>query len=53
LASTLTFVYNSFGNSGKVVTAEEVKALRGQPDLDAPGQQTQLAHAPEEKSPFE
>src|ERR1035438_6615145 len=29
IANALTFVYNSFGNSGKEVTPEEVNALRG------------------------
>ncbi len=53
IANALTFVYNSFGNSGKVVTPDEVHALRGQPDANAPGQQTVASHAPEEKSPFE
>lgn len=31
IASALTYVYNSFGNSGKDVTADQVKALRAQP----------------------
>ncbi len=31
IASVLTFVYNSFGNSGLEVTPEEVKAVRAQP----------------------
>jgi mono/diheme cytochrome c family protein len=31
IANVLTFVYNSFGNSGLEVTPEEVKALRSQP----------------------
>lgn len=31
IANALTFVYNSFGNSGLEVTPEEVKALRSQP----------------------
>jgi mono/diheme cytochrome c family protein len=52
IASALTFVYNSFGNSGKTVTPEEIKALRGQPDLDAPGQK-EIAHSVEQKSDFE
>ena len=45
VASVLTFVYNSFGNSGLEVAPEEVKALRAQPP----------AHSatPEAKSPFE
>jgi len=30
IADTLTFVYHSFGNSGKNVTAEEVKAARAE-----------------------
>jgi mono/diheme cytochrome c family protein len=30
IASALTFVYNSFGNSGKDVTADEVKTLRSE-----------------------
>jgi len=53
IANALTFVYNSFGNSGKLVTPEEVKVLRGQPDTDAPGQQKEVARATEEKSQFE
>ena len=32
IANALTYVYNSFGNSGKDVTSGEVKALRGQKD---------------------
>ena len=31
IANVLTYVYNSFGNSGLEVTPEEVKALRAQP----------------------
>lgn len=31
IANALTFVYNSFGNSGLEVTADEVKALRAEP----------------------
>ena len=31
IAAALTFVYNSFGNSGLEVTAEEVKVLRAEP----------------------
>jgi len=30
IAAALTYVYNSFGNSGQEVTPEEVRALRGQ-----------------------
>jgi mono/diheme cytochrome c family protein len=35
IANVLTFVYNSFGNSGLEVSSEEVAALRGQP-MDQP-----------------
>jgi mono/diheme cytochrome c family protein len=45
IANVLTFVYNSFGNSGLDVTPEEVKALRSQ--LPAP------STTPETKSVFE
>jgi nitrite reductase (NO-forming) len=31
IANVLTFVYNSFGNSGLEVTPDEVKILRAQP----------------------
>ena len=31
IANVLTFVYNSFGNSGLEITPEEVKVLRTQP----------------------
>jgi mono/diheme cytochrome c family protein len=35
IANALTFVYNSFGNSGLEVTSEEVKHLRSEPpDID-------------------
>jgi mono/diheme cytochrome c family protein len=50
IASALTYVYNSFGNSGKDVTAEEVRTARGEKN-DLP-----LAHnasPSQEKSPFE
>jgi mono/diheme cytochrome c family protein len=33
IAAALTYVYNSFGNCGQDVTPQEVRALRGQPDL--------------------
>ena len=45
VASVLTFVYNSFGNSGLEVAPEEVKALRAQPPAPSA--------TPEAKSPFE
>ena len=51
IANALTFVYNSFGNSGKEVTAEEVKALRAAP-ADAVDQQN-VASAPPQATPFE
>ena len=47
IANVLTFVYNSFGNSGIEVTQAEVTFLRTQPaDVQAPS-------APRAKSPFE
>jgi mono/diheme cytochrome c family protein len=54
IASALTFVYNAFGNSGKDVTADEVKTLRTMPD-DAPGLDLPraVANAPVEKSAWE
>jgi mono/diheme cytochrome c family protein len=52
IASALTFVYNSFGNSGKDVTAEEVKDLRAQPDENVE-QQHVVSDPPREPSPFE
>lgn len=51
IASALTFVYNSFGNSGKEVTPAEVKALRA--DQEAPSQPTVVAHSAPDQSPFE
>ncbi|HLZ54374.1 MAG TPA: c-type cytochrome [Verrucomicrobiae bacterium] len=35
IANVLTFVYNSFGNSGLEVTPAEVKSLRSQPPVSA------------------
>lgn len=53
IASALTFVYNSFGNSGKEVTPEEVTAVRlEKEELSVAGHQ-QSATNSEEKSPFE
>jgi mono/diheme cytochrome c family protein len=46
IANALTFVYNSFGNSGSEVTPEEVKALRRQP-MD------QVTGPPPAKNPYE
>jgi mono/diheme cytochrome c family protein len=51
IANALTFVYSSFGNSGKEVTAEEVKVLRA--DKDDTIEQQQVVSAPPEPSPFE
>jgi mono/diheme cytochrome c family protein len=51
IASALTYVYNSFGNSGKDVTAEEVRSVRAEKNDLQP-----LAHnasPSQEKSPFE
>jgi len=51
IASALTFVYNSFGNSGKDITAEEVRSVRGEKnDLLPVAHNAGLA---EEQSPFE
>jgi mono/diheme cytochrome c family protein len=44
IAAALTYVYNSFGNSGKEVTPQEVKALRGQ---------KAVVNSADEKSAFE
>ncbi len=51
IANALTYVYNSFGNSGKEVTAEEVKLLRAEKGL--PEQPKEVAHTTSEPSPFE
>jgi mono/diheme cytochrome c family protein len=45
IANVLTYVYNSFGNSGLEVTVEEVKALRAQPPAPS--------NTPAPKSEFE
>lgn len=47
IANALTYVYNSFGNSGKDVTSNEVKGLRGQKD------DTVEVNVHREPSPFE
>lgn len=52
IACALTFVYNSFGNSGKEVSPDEVSAVRnekGAPQIVP----VSTAKAPEEKSPYE
>jgi mono/diheme cytochrome c family protein len=52
IANALTFVYSSFGNSGKVVTAQEVQALRA--EKEDPNEAKQMVAAPpREASPFE
>lgn len=50
IANVLTYVYNSFGNSGLEVTPEEVKSLRA--ESPAPAEATPVA-APAAKSAFE
>jgi mono/diheme cytochrome c family protein len=49
IASALTYVYSSFGNSGKDVTPDQVKTLRAQPYQ----QQKAVASAPQAVSQFE
>ena len=51
IANVLTFVYNSFGNSGLEVTPDEVKALRSQPP--APVASPAPSAPPAPKSDFE
>lgn len=52
IANALTFVYYSFGNSGKVVTAQEVHTLRA--EKEDPNEAKQMVSAPpREASPFE
>jgi mono/diheme cytochrome c family protein len=54
IANALTYVYNSFGNSGKEVTPEEVGVLRAQrDDIKASANQTAGVSRPDEKSPWE
>src|ERR1051326_4613931 len=50
IASALTYVYNSFGNSGKEVTAAEVKAMRAQKD-DLKSEPAVVAHSESGPSP--
>ena len=51
IANVLTFVYNSFGNSGLEVAPDEVKALRSQPP--APSASPAPSAPPAAKSDFE
>ena len=51
IADVLTFVYNSFGNSGLEVTPQEVQALRSQPPTSSGP--TTPARPPAAKSAFE
>ncbi|HEV2246299.1 MAG TPA: c-type cytochrome [Terriglobia bacterium] len=52
IACALTFVYNSFGNSGKEVSPDEVRAVRN--EKEAPQSvPVSTAKAPDEKSPYE
>jgi len=52
IASVLTFVYNSFGNSGKEVAPQEVAAARLEKGDILGGVQASRS-SPEEKSPWE
>ena len=52
IANVLTFVYSSFGNSGKEVTPQEVTAVRIEKDETAADKQNQRV-ASQEKSSFE
>jgi mono/diheme cytochrome c family protein len=53
IASALTYVYSSFGNSGKEVTSEEVNAARAEKEELSSAIRAQSAKLMEEKSPFE
>jgi nitrite reductase (NO-forming) len=53
IASALTFVYNSFGNSGKDVTPAEVSSVRTEPGNAIDGVQASAAKGPAEKNPYE
>ena len=53
IASALTFVYSTFGNSGKDVTATEVKTMRAEKEEATPAQPAVVAHNATEQSPFE
>lgn len=54
IANALTYVYNSFGNSGKEVTPEEVRAARAEKeDVTQPSTQKEVAKAPRVQNPYE
>jgi len=53
IACALTYVYNSFGNSGKDVTPQEVSTARAEQIETNESSQTQTVNIPQEKSPFE
>jgi nitrite reductase (NO-forming) len=53
VANVLTYVYNSFGNSGKEVTPAEVRAVRAEKAAPEVASQTSGAKATETKSLFE
>jgi mono/diheme cytochrome c family protein len=53
IAAALTYVYNSFGNSGQDVTAEEVKSLRGTGGVSASPASVKSGNRPQDKSPWE
>lgn len=54
IASALTYVLNSFGNSGQEVTPDEVRTLRGQPDtVSRVGSHTAATRRPDQPGPWE
>jgi len=53
IANVLTYVYNSFGNSGQEVTPEEVRAVRAERDTSVLSKSAQPTKTANEKSPFE
>jgi hypothetical protein len=53
IANALTYVYSSFGNSGKEVTPQEVSAARAEKEGLTVAAHKQTGKVPEEKSPFE
>jgi mono/diheme cytochrome c family protein len=53
IANVLTYVYNAFGNSGKEVTPDEVRAVRAERDAPADAKSVQKTKAANEQNPFE